>query len=97
MNQGKEEKNSSGQATESPRPALLPCPFCGSATAPRLDWDHLIAEDAWYVVCGMDGCGARSRVFGSYESDYCIKAIAAWNRRATLNVTARDAESATTD
>lgn len=61
---------------------LLPCPFCGSTTAPRLAWDHLIAEDAWYVVCGTEGCGARSQVFGSYESDYCIKATAAWNRRA---------------
>lgn len=70
---------------------LLPCPFCGSATAPRLDYDHLWTENAWYVVCGVDGCGARSRVFGSYESGYKEKAAKVWNTRApTVEATLKD-------
>jgi len=55
---------------------LLPCPFCGSDTAPEIDrfceWQ--------YVTCNasVGGCGAGSNEFMTGSA-----AAAAWNTRAT--------------
>lgn len=64
---------------------LLPCPHCGSATAPKLKpWDGDPPMPGFYVVCdaagweGMEGrgCGC-SGAYGEDEGE----AVAAWNRR----------------
>lgn len=67
--------------------ALLPCPFCQSASAPKLKrWEMEPAIPGFYVVCdaagweGKEGrgCGC-SGAYGETEAE----AISAWNRRAT--------------
>ena len=64
---------------------LLPCPFCGSATAVRLIHpDFCKCEDSqegWIVSCDFreGGCGASS---GWSHDDQPERAEQKWNRRA---------------
>ena len=55
--------------------ALKPCPFCGSATAPRIG-----PYSVSYVRCltTIGGCGAH----GPERIESHAEAIAAWNNRA---------------
>lgn len=71
---------------------LKSCPFCGSASAPRVltaaevDWLEEDSEDYewacahWAAVCAHDhgGCGAATGL--GYDSEDA--AASAWNRRA---------------
>ncbi len=62
---------------------LKPCPFCGSADAPRLYARH--GKDGWHdrymVICDYEdgGCGSGS---GWYTTDY--EAVDCWNRRKLM-------------
>lgn len=67
-------------------PKILPCPFCGSETAPTLttaaesEGIDQVADDFVSVCCrvgSLGGCGAASGFFPTSE-----QAISAWNGRA---------------
>lgn len=70
-------------------PELIPCPFCGSTTAPTImnqyeaQWidNDMNAEDQSMVVCCAAkkfGCGASTGFCDTAE-----QAVEAWNRRAS--------------
>ena len=62
---------------------LKPCPFCGSADAPRLYTRH--GKDGWrdryMVICDYEdgGCGSEG---GWYTTD--DEAVECWNRRKLI-------------
>lgn len=83
MKQVNEEKNSSGVTTESPRPALLPCPFCGKGSSgqefgpgPYLSRSQSSLFKS--VICA----GCCSIASGETES----RVIERWNTRADARI-----------
>ena len=68
MNQGDENQQPAGATSESPRPALLPCPFCSRAPVlKRVPFSREVLaqvpdpDSYWWVGCEIDanitGCG----------------------------------------
>jgi len=75
MNQVNEAKNLSSVTSESPSPALLPCPFCGGQAIDSSEADE-VSGTCYWVECNSGVCGGRTDPFFAIES-----AIEAWNTR----------------
>ncbi|MGE5515114.1 MAG: Lar family restriction alleviation protein [Bacteroidota bacterium] len=73
------------------KPKLLPCPFCGSATAPKIVSNGI---GDYYVRCVEDedtgdGCSART---SDYRAEHEAIAAKRWNMRAMLKVSNRNSK-----
>lgn len=87
---------------DQPAPALLPCPFCGSAAEIERDSDH---HGAWFNLgcsqhwdrVGPDRACPGGRLWYTEPPEDEAEAIAAWNRRAPSPAMAQPMESAPKD
>lgn len=73
-------------AAQTANVALLPCPHCGSSSAPKLKlWDGDPPMPGFYVICdaaGWDGMEGRGCGCSGAYGETKIDAVEAWNRRA---------------